>query len=307
MKNLTVVSMPVVAGMLALGIVLITSMGAYAAHGCPASPATINQCGCVINAAGLYAVGADLTGSSGSDCIQIKTASALLNVQGHSITGPGAAGIHVLRGASSLMLEGQGAAISRFNVGILIEGSKVVGEHFKLSNNLVEGLTISKVRQVLLSDIIANSNGASGVRITGGGTNGVSSFTANQNAGSGVLIQGSSTNLIGQFTAKNNSNDGVFVTCIPKKGVSGAAAASCGPGSAGNLVYDGVASDNGNIGIEIGAGSKKGNFVGDNTAQSNASKVDLADDTPGCGGLLGNNWFTNDGTPNQNATASCVH
>lgn len=297
MRKSIVARKPLIAVAVAFAVASIV-LGSRAASALPSCTAAIRSCGCIIGQAGLYAVTRDLAGSPNSDCIQIKTASAVLNLQGHSITGPGAAGIHVLRGSANLMLEGHGASISGFNVGMQIEGSKVVGEHFDLSNNVSEGLTILKVKQVLLADIIANLNGASGVRITSGGTNGVSELTANSNGGSGVLIQGSSTNLIGPFTANGNSADGVLITCAPKKKGPG-----CGAVSGGNLVYDGAANNNTGSGIEIGPGSKKANFVGDNSAQNNTSGTDLLDDNPGCGGaLVGNAWFTNTGA----GSPSCV-
>lgn len=289
-------SFTALAAVFAAASIVLGSQSAWAAGSCGA---TISACGCLITASGIYAVSQDLTGTANADCIRIKAASAVLNLQGHSITGPGAIGIHVLRGSANLILEGHGTSISGFNVGMQIEGSKVVGEHFILSNNASEGMTMIKVKQVLFADVTANSNGASGVRITAGGTNGVSQLIANGNGGSGVLIQGSGTNLIGPFTANGNSANGVLITCAPgKKG-------GCGAVSGGNLVYDGTANSNTGNGIEIGPGSKKTNFVGDNSAHSN-SGTDLLDDNANCGvAPLGNVWFTN--SFDSAHPSSCVH
>src|SRR5258705_11140736 len=70
-----------------LMMMLAAAPAATAASSCKQS---ITACGCVMKKAKRFVLANDLT-SSGGDCLTISKAKAVLDMSGHSLTGPGGA------------------------------------------------------------------------------------------------------------------------------------------------------------------------------------------------------------------------
>lgn len=83
----------------AAGAVILAMAGsALALPACPVSPTAISKC-CIANQAGkVYVLGSDILAAD--ECIDIAAPNVFLNLDGHTITGPGfAIGLHVLSSA----------------------------------------------------------------------------------------------------------------------------------------------------------------------------------------------------------------
>jgi hypothetical protein len=107
-----------------------------------------------------YVVANDLTSSSASaDCLTVSKADAVLDMSGHSITGPGGAatgrGIHFLSSANGAVIDGVNqftAIVTQFGTGILIDASDVEIFDVALVSNAQFGLMINGVSRNALYD-----------------------------------------------------------------------------------------------------------------------------------------------------------
>jgi len=107
----------------------MTRSVAVAAQACPP---TINSCGCAILAPGTYKLGLAIDASQGltpsGACIDIASSFVTLDVAKKSITGPGGSsptgiGILVRHGISTMLVEGRGATVTGWDVGLLIQSA----------------------------------------------------------------------------------------------------------------------------------------------------------------------------------------
>lgn len=248
---------------------LLASAGAASA-GCPAA---ITRCGCQMLNTGLYTVANDLsTSQTAGDCIIVRAKNAVLNLNGHSVTGPSngkskGSGVHVLKSAVGSFVEGLGATISGWKYGVENDANNVAIEDFTVQNNDTAGVFLSK----------ANSSA-------------VTNVTSQNNGGYGIWLSASSQNHIGSDQTLGNFLDGVFVGCVSSLGKCTTMTAA----SNGNIVF-GVTSQNNGIsgkgsGITVQFNSNQ-NVIGRNTAGGNV-EFDLNDRHPS--GCAKDVWFAND-------------
>lgn len=248
-------------------------------------PPTINSCGCVINAPGAYKVGLALTASQGltptGECIGIAASFVTLDVGKKAITGAGGSsptgiGIHVRRVKGPVILEGRGAVISGFDLGLLIESNNSVVDNFAVNSNGTAGLKVFKARLNTLSNITATSNLNYGVWL--------------QHVGASELIS-PKTN--------TNGNIGIYIGCSDIGPIS----ATCPGvgGSVGDEIYSGNIAGNVNYGIALDTGALNA-IITNNTLGAGGAhngKNDLFDANTNCDN---NQWFANDSTATTSQT-----
>jgi parallel beta-helix repeat protein len=247
-------------------------------------PPTINSCGCVITAPGAYKVGLALDSTQGStsanECIGIGSSFVTLDVAKKTITGPGtqspgAIGIGVRRNVKTFVLEGRGALITAWDIGLSIQGRSGVIDNFN-----------------------ANSNETAGVELVKAKSNTLSNVTASSNQNYGIWLQQSGGNQLTNLKTQSNGNIGVYVGCSDLGPIS----ASC-PGvgaSAANYIFTGNVAANTNYGIALDIGANNA-IVTNNTLGGGAhnSKNDFFDANSNCGS---NQWFANDSTATVSQT-----
>src|SRR5260370_15402975 len=170
---------------------------------------SITGCGFVIKKAKRFIVANDLSSSGGGDCVTIAKARAVLDMNSHSITGPGGAGatgagIHALVSANGAVIEGtnsNGAKITGFGTGILVDASDVAIANVELLSNAQYGLEINGGSRNAMYDTAAGNdidassgNGTAGVLIQNGVGNSIEDISADHNGKDGVEISGGSNN-----------------------------------------------------------------------------------------------------------------
>jgi hypothetical protein len=253
----------------ALAIALLLFHGAAQAQAVesantPACGSSIAACGCRITTSGTYTVTADLSGAAG-DCIAIKANNVVLNINDHSITGPGSgtstgAGIHVLKSSSGAFIEGGGGpsniTASGWKYGLEVQGKNTISDWVNPNGNVV-GIFL---------------DGATGANIN--------DFSADDNSVYGVWIRGGKGNQINCFGSRNNTGTGVYIGCH-NDDTRGTGCRGVKP-SSGNRIYDFNSEDNGDAGVVIDVGNK-GNVLTDLTIVTNAGGVDSIDENPSCG------------------------
>jgi parallel beta-helix repeat protein len=241
---------------------------------------SIVSCGCTITSAGYYEVDAPLASSQGmtarSECVAIKASSVTLNLLGSQISGPGGPptltrtdsasatiGIHVLAGSNNNFIEGAGAIIGGWTIGLQLEGAQNTVEFFESNDNDVAGVLLDRANSNTISDFIANHNGEFG-----------------------VWLQQSNNNQINCSDADNNATSGIYLGCSP----SPPTGIGCrrGGASTGNHLFNLVINGNGVYGIMLDSGSKH-TTIADVSAQQNLV-ADLDDENAACGS---NFWFDN--------------
>src|ERR1035437_24991 len=273
----------------ALAIALLLFHGAAQAQevesaNTPACGSSIAACGCRITTGGTYTVTGDLSGAAG-DCIAIKANSVVLNIDKHSITGPGSgtstgAGIHVLKSSSGAFIEGGGGpsdiTASGWKYGLEVQGKNTISDYFNPHGNVV-GIFL---------------DGATGANIN--------DFAAEDNSVYGVWIRGGKGNQINCFNSNNNTGTGLYIGCH-NDDPRGTRCRGVKP-SSGNRIYDFESESNGDAGVVIDVGNQ-GNVLTDLTIKNNTGGVDSIDKNPSCGT---DRWMNN-GSDNFGVTSqSCI-
>lgn len=264
---------------------LIAALPAGAQTACPP---TINQCGCTISSSGSYKIGLAINSTQGltvnNACIEVAASFVILDAGKKTVTGPGGAaptgtGIWVHRGFHSIVLEGRGATISGFDVGLLILGSQVVADSF-----------------------IANNNGTAGIELFNADSVELTNATAENNLNYGIWLKRTSLSNITNSKAESNGNVGLYVGCAD----IGPTNSGCGGTftSRSNYIFTGNIMGNTNYGVALDIGAKS-TIVTNQTlgGGTHNSKDDLFDASSNCGT---NKWFANDSTATNNQAGGCI-
>ena len=259
---------------LAIGFASITVARSAQAAATQLCERSIVSCGCTITSGGYYEVDASLLSTQGltsrGECIAIKADNVLLNLQASQISGPGGAaegsasiGVHIQPGANNNFIEGSGALIDGWSVGLLIEGSQNDIEFFDANNNDVAGVVLEHASGNNITDFVANNNGEYGVWLLQSNSNQINCANADNNASSGIYLgcSGSKNGIVGCRRNGVNTDNHLF-----------------------NLMID----TNGAYGILLDSGNRH-TTVSDVSAQGN-SLADLGDRNAGCGSDM---WFGN--------------
>jgi Periplasmic copper-binding protein (NosD) len=259
-----------------------------------------------ITQAGLYEVDNDLVASSPSagDCLVITAPNVSLNLNRYRLIGAtSAVGIHVMKSAAKAFIEGNGATIQTFGVGIQIDAAGALADNFIVLSNTDAGVLLNHVQQADLSNFSATNNLNDGVRINGGGYNVLQMPLISGNGRYGVWAQSSSHNSIGNFTVQNNAQAGVYIGCSTTgpQGVCprGAFASNY------NYMFSGIAgiSSSGvqQYGVAIDHGNNFNRVV--NVAALQNDQLDLFDANQDC---ASNYWFA-EPTIGQVAPRDCIN
>ena len=131
------------------------------------APTAITACG-KITKAGLYELDSDLIASSPSagDCLVITASNVSLNLNHFDLLGAtSAVGIHVMKTAARVFIEGNGSTIQTFGVGIQIDAPDALADNFTVLSNTDAGVVLNIVQQADLSNFSATNNKNDGVRI----------------------------------------------------------------------------------------------------------------------------------------------
>jgi hypothetical protein len=220
--------------------------------------------------------------TSRGECIAIKVGKVILNLAGSEISGPGANGematvaqpaiaVRVQPGSNDIFVEGGGALIHGWSVGLEVGGADGVFEFFSANENSIAGIVLTRANRSNVSDFMAESNGQYGVWMQQSNSVQLSCANADGNAGAGV------------YSGCTNSD---------------AAAFGCrrGGNNTGNHLFNLMVNANGAYGIVFDASTRR-STVSDVSAHGNLS-ADLVDEGSDCGS---NAWFDNSfGSVNQN-------
>ena len=247
---------------------------------------------------GSFAAGS--TFNADGSCIEVDAPNVDLNLNAATITGTGSTsgiGVYFLKRASNGVLEGLGATISDFAVGLQIESNNIITDNFSTNSNTT-GILIHGVHGGAITDFGASDN-VNGVIIEDATGSNVNTFSANNNTNYGVWVESSSNDQINDFNTQTNGGTGVYVGCAATGGPTGAKCTSGGRPSNNNRFYDIFTGSNGGDGIAIDLGDS-GNLVTDMNANSNTGD-DAVDENPSCDHNL---WFANFIT---NPGSSCIH
>jgi hypothetical protein len=253
-------------------------------------PTPITACG-KITKAGLYELDNTVIASSpaAGDCLVITASNVSLNLNGFDIVGAtSSVGIHVMKTATKVFIEGNGSTIQTFGVGIQIDASNALVDNFSVLSNTDAGVLINKAQQADLSNFYATDNRNDGVRIYGGGYNVLQAPVITGNGRFGVWAQSSSHNSIGNFDITNNSLAGIYIGCS-QAGPS-SLCKSGSPTSNYNSLFSGVAGiSNGGVqqyGVAVDKGDNFNRVVNVRAWQN--FELDLLDVNVGC---ASNFWF----------------
>jgi parallel beta-helix repeat protein len=246
---------------------------------------TINSCGCVIASSGTYKVGLNLTAAQGlnddDSCISIAASYVTVDFGKKTITNsgsrPSGIGISTRKGVHTLLLEGRGATVSGWDVGILFQGKNSTIDNF-----------------------VTSENGTAGVELSQAKSNTLVNLTANSNTNYGVWVRASSYNQINNLKTQTNGNVGTYVGCAalgPTGACVGIAASNY------NWLFTENIGGNTNYGIALDVGANV-SIVINNTLGGGAhnGKFDLFDANSNCGS---NQWISNDSTATV-SPATCV-
>ena len=162
------------------GAMLATGIAFASAGSAKATPIVVpvTKCGTTISSPGFYQVQNDLssTQAPGKDCIDISASNVILDIltnhqescnarliKGDS-TSKSPIGIHILKTAKNVFIEGQNVNIAGWGTGIEDEGSSNIGDDFNVTNNVNVGLLISggtgSSYSNFFSGILQDSSGA---------------------------------------------------------------------------------------------------------------------------------------------------
>ena len=246
---------------------------------------TIGSCGCVIASPGTCKVGLNLTAAQGlngdNSCISIAASYVTVDFGKKTITNSGAQpsgiGISTRKGAHNLLLEGCGATVSGWEVGILFQG-----------------------KNSTIDDVVATSNGTAGVELSQAKSNNLVNLNSNKNSNYGVWVRASSFNQINNLKTQTNGNIGTYVGCS-SVGPAGACVGIAN--SNNNWIFTNAIAGNTNYGIALDVGANV-SIVTNNTLGGGAhnGKFDLFDGNSNCGS---NQWISDDSTATV-SPSSCV-
>lgn len=246
---------------------------------------TIGSCGCVIASPGTYKVGLNLTAAQGlngdDSCISIAASFVTVDFGKKTITNTGAKpsgiGIGVRKGVHTLLLEGRGATVSGWDVGILFQG-----------------------RNSTIDNFVTSNNGTAGVELSQAKSNNLVNITSTSNSNYGVWVRASSFNQVNNLKTQTNGNIGTYVGCS----AVGPAGACVGIAASNNnwLFTENIAG-NTNYGIALDVGANV-SIVTNNTlgGGTHNGKFDLFDGNSNCGT---NQWISDDSTATV-SPATCV-
>ncbi len=251
-------------------------------------PISVTNCQ-KITKPGLYEIDSIIiaTVPAAGDCIVITAPNVSLNLNGFSLLGATAkVGIHVMKTAAKAVIEGNGSIIKTFGTGIQIDAAGALADNFTVNKNTDAGVVINHAQQVQLSNFSSTDNLNDGVRIVGGGFNGLQMPSISGNGRYGVWIEGYSNNSVGNFDISQNALVGIYVGC-----------SQAGPGAAClrgvgrsnyNHLFSGTIKDSGvqQYGVAIDLGDNFNRVV--NVYAWLDSQVDLLDENPDC---ASNDWF----------------
>jgi hypothetical protein len=262
---------------LSLALLILAGSASSTAAG-PGCSQMVTACGCSITSGGVYIVAQDLVSTrSNGDCVTIVTKNVVLNLDGHSLTGPGnssnGSGIRIK--ASSVWVEGQGMAAQR---------AEITGWRYGIEN---EG------KEVFVENVSATGNAKAGIVFLKATDSKIVNFDTSSNSGYGVWLSSGDDNQIGTGTASHNVLDGILVGCaVSARGTC----ASGGGKSQSSTIYGITANTNGLGGITVQFDSDF-NQIGNCSASGN-SNGDLNDG--GAGASCAHNlWFADTGTVNK--------
>jgi hypothetical protein len=246
---------------------------------------TIGSCGCVIANSGTYKVGLNLTAAQGlngdDSCISIAASFVTVDFGKKTITNsgaqPGGIGISTRKGVHNLLLEGRGATVSGWDVGILFQG-----------------------KNSTIDDFVTTKNGTAGVELSQAKSNNLVNINSNTNSNYGVWVRASSFNQIDILKTQTNGNIGTYVGCSAV-GPAGACVGIANSNS--NWIFTNAIAGNTNYGIALDVGASV-SIVTNNTLGGGAhnGKFDLFDGNSNCGT---NQWISDDPTATV-SPASCV-
>jgi hypothetical protein len=245
---------------------------------------TINSCGCVIASSGTYKVGLNLNAAQGlngdDSCISIAASYVTVDFGKKAITNsgkPSGIGISTRKGVHTLLLEGRGATVSGWDVGIFFQG-----------------------KNSTIDDFVTTSNGTAGVELSQAKSNNLVNINSNTNSNYGVWVRASSFNQINNLKTQTNGNIGTYVGCS----AVGPAGACVGiANSNNNWIFTNAIAGNTNYGIVLDVGASI-SIVTNNTLGGGAhnGKFDLFDGNSNCGT---NQWISDDSTATV-SPSSCV-
>jgi hypothetical protein len=242
-----------------------------------------------ISKSGFYELDQAISPSTPSDCIVITAPNVTLNLNQEEISGAGGGtGIHVMRTAANVFIEGGGATISNFIEGIEIDAANAVAENFTVSGNGDAGVYLNGAKQAKVSNFTANGNNKDGVRLFKASMNVIQGFSAANNGRYGVWLMASSRNTIdlGDLYIQDNSIAGIYLGCW-SAGPNGQACKPKVAPSSYNSIFDGYtdgASGGQNYGIAIDLGDNF-NKVAHMSAIGNTD-ADVVDYNTECGNNL---------------------
>src|SRR5215469_8461292 len=247
---------------------------------------TIGSCGCVIASSGTYKVGLNLTAAQGlngdNSCLSIAASFVTVDCGKKAITNSGAKpsgiGISTRKGVHNLLLEGRGATLSGWDVGILFQGKNSTIDNF-----------------------VTTSNGTAGVELSQARTDNLVNINSNTNKNYGVWVRASSFNQIDNLKTESNGNIGTYVGCSAV-GPAGACVGIAGSNS--NWIFTNTIDGNTNYGIALDVGANVSIVTNNKLATGGAhnGKFDLFDGNSNCGT---NQWISNDSTATV-SPSSCV-
>jgi Right handed beta helix region len=114
-------------------------------------------------AGGSYVVTANLAPAAGQICIIVNAPGVTINLNGHTLTGTGAAiGIEILPGMAGAHIIGPGA-ITAFTTGIVDAANSALLENLTIKSNLGNGIVMTGVDGSVLDTSAVVGNGANGV------------------------------------------------------------------------------------------------------------------------------------------------
>jgi hypothetical protein len=246
---------------------------------------TIGSCGCVIATPGTYKVGLNLAAGQGlngdNSCISIAASYVTVDFAKKAITNtgakPGGIGISTRNGVHNLLLEGRGATVSGWDVGILFQG-----------------------RNSTIDNFVTSNNGTAGVELSQAKSNNLVNINSNANSNYGMWVRASSFNQINNLKTQTNGNIGTYVGC---SAVGPAGACQGIANSNNNWIFTNAVAGNTNYGIALDVGANV-SIVTNSTLAGGAhnGKFDLFDGNSNCGT---NQWISNDSTATV-SPSSCV-
>ena len=161
---------------------------------------TIGSCGCVIASSGTYKLGLNLTAAQGlngdDSCVSIGASYVTVDFGKKTITNSGAQpsgiGISTRKGVHNLLLEGRGATLCGWDVGILFQG-----------------------KNSTIDDFVTTKNGTAGVESSQAKSNNLVNINSNANSNYGVWVRASSFNQLNNLKTQTNGNSGTYVGSPP--------------------------------------------------------------------------------------------